>query len=74
MEVIIGVLVFVIAMFVVITVAKSIRTVPQQRMDVVERLGKYKRTLSPGLNCGRGCRSSCNRTCASRWAAFRPSP
>jgi regulator of protease activity HflC (stomatin/prohibitin superfamily) len=40
----------VIALFVLVTVAKSVRTVPQQRMDVVERLGKYKRTLSPGLN------------------------
>ncbi|MGC9665678.1 SPFH domain-containing protein [Planosporangium sp. 12N6] len=29
---------------------KSVRVVPQQRMDVVERLGKYHRTLTPGLN------------------------
>src|SRR6201992_1619814 len=50
MEVVIGVLILVIAIFVLTTVAKSVRTVPQQRMDVVERLGKYKRTLSPGLN------------------------
>jgi regulator of protease activity HflC (stomatin/prohibitin superfamily) len=50
MEVVIGVLILVIAIFVLVTLGKSIRTVPQQRMDVVERLGKYKRTLSPGLN------------------------
>ena len=50
MEYIGGVLILVIALFVLVTVAKSVRTVPQQRMDVVERLGKYKRTLSPGLN------------------------
>src|SRR5919199_2541743 len=50
MEVVGGVLILVIALFVLVTVAKSVRTVPQQRMDVVERLGKYKRTLSPGLN------------------------
>src|SRR5829696_5487911 len=50
MEVVIGVLILVIAIFVLVTVSKSIRIVPQQRMDVVERLGKYKRTLSPGLN------------------------
>jgi regulator of protease activity HflC (stomatin/prohibitin superfamily) len=50
MEVVIGVLILVIALFVLVTLGKSIRTVPQQRMDVVERLGKYKRTLSPGLN------------------------
>ncbi|MEU8230656.1 SPFH domain-containing protein [Actinoplanes sp. NPDC048967] len=50
MEVAIGVLIFVIALFAVITLVRSVRIVPQQRHDVVERLGKYKRTLSPGLN------------------------
>jgi regulator of protease activity HflC (stomatin/prohibitin superfamily) len=50
MELVIGLLVLVIALFAVITVYRSVRIVPQQRMDVVERLGKYKRTLSPGLN------------------------
>jgi regulator of protease activity HflC (stomatin/prohibitin superfamily) len=50
MEVVIGLLIFVIALFAVITLVRSVRIVPQQRMDVVERLGKYKRTLSPGLN------------------------
>ena len=50
MDVIIGVLIFVIALFAVITLIRSVRIVPQQRHDVVERLGKYKRTLSPGLN------------------------
>src|SRR5947209_13502121 len=39
-----------IALIVVITVLRSVRIVPQQRMDVVERLGRYKKTLSPGLN------------------------
>jgi regulator of protease activity HflC (stomatin/prohibitin superfamily) len=38
---------FVIA---VIFAAKSVRQVPQQNAWVVERLGKYHRTLSPGLN------------------------
>ncbi|GAA2468431.1 SPFH domain-containing protein [Winogradskya humida] len=50
MEAIVGVLIFVIALFAVITLIRSVRIVPQQRMDVVERLGKYKRSLSPGLN------------------------
>jgi regulator of protease activity HflC (stomatin/prohibitin superfamily) len=50
MEAAIGVLIFVIALFAVITLIRSVRIVPQQRMDVVERLGKYKRTLNPGLN------------------------
>jgi regulator of protease activity HflC (stomatin/prohibitin superfamily) len=50
MEVLIGLLVLVIVIFAITTVVRSVRIVPQQRMDVVERLGKYKRTLEPGLN------------------------
>ncbi len=50
MDAVVGVLILVIALFAVITLIRSVRIVPQQRMDVVERLGKYKRTLSPGLN------------------------
>jgi len=50
MEVVIGVLIFVIALFAVVTLVRSVRIVPQQRMDVMERLGRYKRTLNPGLN------------------------
>ena len=50
MEVVIGLLVLVIVLFAITTLVRSVRIVPQQRMDVVERLGKYKRTLSPGLN------------------------
>ncbi|WP_406071373.1 SPFH domain-containing protein [Micromonospora sp. NBC_01638] len=45
-----GVLVLAVAFIAVVTLAKAVRIVPQQRQDVVERLGKYKRTLSPGLN------------------------
>ena len=39
-----------VALVVVITLIRSVRIVPQQRMDVVERLGRYQRTLKPGLN------------------------
>jgi len=38
------------ALFAVVTLIRSVRVVPQQRMDVVERLGRYHRTLKPGLN------------------------
>lgn len=40
----------ILALIVVITIVRSVRQVPQQRNDVVERLGKYHRTLTPGLN------------------------
>lgn len=39
-----------IALVIVITLVKMVKIVPQQRNDVVERLGKYNRTLTPGLN------------------------
>jgi regulator of protease activity HflC (stomatin/prohibitin superfamily) len=34
---------------VVVTLAKTVRIVPQARAGVVERLGRYSRTLNPGL-------------------------
>ncbi|MQA33199.1 SPFH domain-containing protein [Modestobacter roseus] len=39
----------VIAVLVVFVVAKSVTIVPQAQAKVVERLGRYSRTLSPGL-------------------------
>jgi regulator of protease activity HflC (stomatin/prohibitin superfamily) len=48
MEQLIVVLVFVV--LVVITVALGVRLVPQGSKHVVQRLGKYHKTLGPGLN------------------------
>jgi regulator of protease activity HflC (stomatin/prohibitin superfamily) len=39
----------VLAFVVVVTLARSVRIVPQARAGVVERLGRYYRTLEPGL-------------------------
>jgi regulator of protease activity HflC (stomatin/prohibitin superfamily) len=39
-----------ILIFVIVTLAKSIRIIPQAYSGVVERLGRYHKTLSPGLN------------------------
>nr|WP_141013243.1 SPFH domain-containing protein [Nocardioides sambongensis] len=36
--------------FVVVVLAKTVRVVPQARAGIVERFGKYKQTLSAGLN------------------------
>ena len=38
-----------LALVVLVTLARSIRIVPQARAGVVERLGRYLRTLEPGL-------------------------
>jgi regulator of protease activity HflC (stomatin/prohibitin superfamily) len=38
-----------VAAFVLVVVARTIRIVPQARAGVVERFGRYQRTLSPGL-------------------------
>jgi regulator of protease activity HflC (stomatin/prohibitin superfamily) len=39
----------VIALFVLVTLARTIRVIPQARAGVVERVGRYSRTLTPGL-------------------------
>jgi regulator of protease activity HflC (stomatin/prohibitin superfamily) len=39
----------VVALVVLYTLARTIRIVPQARAGVVERLGRYSRTLTPGL-------------------------
>jgi regulator of protease activity HflC (stomatin/prohibitin superfamily) len=39
----------VIALFVLLLLAKTVRVIPQARAGVVERLGRYSRTLTPGL-------------------------
>ncbi|HEY2326419.1 MAG TPA: SPFH domain-containing protein [Gaiellaceae bacterium] len=39
----------VVALFVVATLARTIRVIPQARAGVVERFGRYSRTLNPGL-------------------------
>ncbi len=49
-QVFIIVLLVVIAIFVIVVIFRSIRIIPQAYTGVVERLGRYQRTLSPGLN------------------------
>jgi len=39
----------VIVLFILVTLARTIRVIPQARAGVVERLGRYSRTLMPGL-------------------------
>jgi regulator of protease activity HflC (stomatin/prohibitin superfamily) len=39
----------IVAGFVLLTLARTVRIVPQARAGVVERLGRYSRTLTPGL-------------------------
>src|ERR1041385_6067737 len=40
----------VLALFVFIVAAAGVRIVPQARAGIVERLGRYSRTLDPGLH------------------------
>jgi regulator of protease activity HflC (stomatin/prohibitin superfamily) len=39
----------VVAFFVLLVLARTVRIVPQARAGVIERLGRYQRTLEPGL-------------------------
>ena len=43
------IVILIVAVLVLVTLARTIRIVPQARAGVVERLGRYSRTLSPGL-------------------------
>jgi regulator of protease activity HflC (stomatin/prohibitin superfamily) len=48
---IIGIIVLVIiVIFVIVVIFRAVRIVPQASAGIVERLGKYHKTLSPGLN------------------------
>src|ERR687887_2631240 len=42
----------VVAVVVLFTLARTVRIIPQARAGVVERLGRYSRTLTPGLALG----------------------
>src|SRR4051794_14228406 len=39
----------VVAVFALLVAARTVRIIPQARAAVVERLGRYQRTLTPGL-------------------------
>jgi regulator of protease activity HflC (stomatin/prohibitin superfamily) len=39
----------VVLLFVLVVIARTVRVIPQARAGVVERLGRYSRTLTPGL-------------------------
>jgi regulator of protease activity HflC (stomatin/prohibitin superfamily) len=43
------IVVIVIVLFALVVAARTIRVIPQARAGVVERLGRYSRTLEPGL-------------------------
>src|SRR5207244_2159591 len=43
------IVIIIVAVVVLVTLARTIRIVPQARASVVERLGRYSRTLEPGL-------------------------
>src|SRR3954449_5938647 len=44
-----GIVVLAVLFFIVVVVVRAVRIVPQARAGVVERLGRYQRTLDPGL-------------------------
>ena len=49
MDIAIAIVLLVLIAFVIIVLVRSVRIIPQARAGVVERLGKYQRTLNPGL-------------------------
>src|SRR5947207_8832587 len=43
------IVILVVGLFVIVMLARTIRIVPQANAGIVERLGRYRRTLTPGL-------------------------
>lgn len=50
LTIVVSIIVLIIAIFVLVTLFRAIRIIPQARAGVVERLGRYHKTLMPGLN------------------------
>ena len=44
------ILLLLVVLFAVVVVVRAVRIVPQQTSQIVERLGKYSRTLDPGIH------------------------
>src|SRR3954464_10810254 len=44
-----GIVLLAVLVFVIVVIFRSIRIIPQAKAGVVERLGRYSRTLDPGL-------------------------
>src|SRR3954469_16291878 len=49
MDAAVGIVVAVVVLLVLVTLARTVRIVPQARAGIVERLGRYSRTLDAGL-------------------------
>ncbi|MDE3133430.1 MAG: paraslipin, partial [Acidobacteriota bacterium] len=46
---VVAIVLAVVAVFLILLAARTIRIVPQARAGIVERLGRYNRTLGPGM-------------------------
>jgi regulator of protease activity HflC (stomatin/prohibitin superfamily) len=50
LQIILVIVILFVVIFVIVTIFRAVRIVPQATAGIVERLGKYHKTLSPGLN------------------------
>ncbi|TDW28503.1 SPFH domain-containing protein [Cryobacterium psychrophilum] len=49
-QIVVIVVIVALIIAVIVTISKAIRIIPQARAGIVERLGRYHKTLNPGLN------------------------
>ena len=49
-QIVLFVVIAIVVVFALVVLARSVRIIPQARAGVVERLGRYHKTLLPGLN------------------------
>jgi regulator of protease activity HflC (stomatin/prohibitin superfamily) len=50
MDIAVPVFLILVALFVIVTLAQTVKIIPQARAGIVERFGKYRTTLTAGLN------------------------
>jgi regulator of protease activity HflC (stomatin/prohibitin superfamily) len=50
LEIVLGLVILFVVILVIVTIFRAVRIVPQATAGIVERLGRYHKTLSPGLN------------------------
>ena len=55
------IVIIVVLVLVLATLARTIRIVPQARAGVIERLGRYSRTLIPGSRSSCPSSTACGR-------------
>ncbi|BDZ50530.1 hypothetical protein GCM10025867_27710 [Frondihabitans sucicola] len=74
--IVLAIVLIIVVIFVLVILFRAIRIIPQATAGVVERLGKYHKTLSPASTSWSRSSTGSGRcsTCASKSSRFLRSP